>query len=276
MNIKLKPMALLIAMALTPLFSFSQEYCTPPNFITGPFTGMEYISLNNMQYTSSHSDGYADFTQDASECQLKPGETYTLLMQFYYDPALLSSFSGRLNFRVWVDFNQDWDFEDANETLYSGVVDMNDVKPGSPSKTFKLEVTVPADAKLGGTRMRIYNDMLTADGHITPNPCGYLNDGGGLGQHGECEDYAVMVSTSAGVSEVESDKVQLFPNPSSETVYFSEAVTNVSVSTLDGKTVLTNNEETKSLDISDLEQSIYILTYTNKSGIIERNRLIKQ
>ncbi len=82
--------------------------------------------------------------------------------------------------KVWIDWNQDSDFDDPGEEYDLGSI--TNTSDGSTSNS-PLSVAVPADATIGKTRMRVsakYDDYATA--------CEVDFDG-------EVEDYAVIVST---------------------------------------------------------------------------------
>lgn len=64
---------------------------------------------------------------------------------------------------IWIDFNNDYDFEDAGELVKTGIASTN----ASPT-TLNASFIMPANAALGQHRMRIG----TADsGQFTPDPC---------------------------------------------------------------------------------------------------------
>ncbi|MGE0079581.1 MAG: LamG-like jellyroll fold domain-containing protein [Bacteroidales bacterium] len=78
---------------------------------------------------------------------------------------------------VWIDWNQDGDFDDENENVYTSSVDY--------SNPLLTNFAIPLDAKLGRTRMRIR--LHDAVNDFTNNtPCGNST-------WGEVEDYAINV-----------------------------------------------------------------------------------
>jgi len=74
---------------------------------------------------------------------------------------------------VWIDWNQNFSFQDANESY--------EVLSPDFGQTFTATIHVPANALNGITRMRI-RMMFTG----TPEPCGTLD-------YGEVEDYTLVV-----------------------------------------------------------------------------------
>lgn len=171
----------------------SAVYCTPPNYRTGPYTGIVNFSINSFNNPSSESDGYKDFSTMTNPAELKAGTSQNVEIDLYYDPVMLEYFQGNLNVRIWIDWNQDFDFTDAGEEALAVVKNCSASTMENPIIKLTATIQVPSDAKSGITRLRVYEDMVETDGHDIPNPCGYLNSTNGLGQHGECEDYKVNV-----------------------------------------------------------------------------------
>ncbi len=263
-------------MVLAWNIGFSQDYCIPPPFKNGPFTGIESIKLAGMENVTPYDGGYANFvltgTSGAKDAELKAGSSYPVDLRFYYDPSFIGSFSGKLNFRIWVDWNQDFDFDDPNETVLSKEIDCNDVTVNNPTVTVSFQIDVPSGVKAGNTRMRIYNDMLPSDGHIEPIPCGYIDDTGPIGQHGECEDYRVIVSSTVSIDEPKRNLIQVYPNPFSQMVYFSETVKEINVFNVLGVSVR-RGENLNSIDLGDLPKGIFLITYKSKEGLIRTVRM---
>jgi len=77
---------------------------------------------------------------------------------------------------VWIDWNHDLDFDDANEQISVN---------GDPSDSFVGTITPPEGTMLGDTRMRI------RVGKLPQSPCGET-------PYGEVEDYTVTVTNEGG------------------------------------------------------------------------------
>ena len=95
---------------------------------------------------------------------------------------------------IWLDLNQDGDFEDANEQLFSDIL-------ASTEKTKKSSFIVPATAALGVTRMRVsmqYNSGPTACGNYT---------------YGEVGDYCVQIIEGNAVQTLSSKGRLYIPTP---------------------------------------------------------------
>ena len=89
-------------------------------------------------------------------------------------------------FAIWIDWNQDLDFNDAGEYCYNsgGAALSNGTVTGT--------VNVPASALLGNTRMRVRCAFAT----VPTSPCG--EEPSGFLKYGEVEDYPVTVVAPTG------------------------------------------------------------------------------
>ncbi|WP_298768873.1 GEVED domain-containing protein [uncultured Shewanella sp.] len=132
-------------------------------------TDYEYIKKITIDSFENHSNGsglngYSDFTTQTITLNANSNMPITLTPGFVQGAYTE-------HWKVWVDFNQDGDFNDNGETLLSGL---------SGSTELTDQVSLPAI--IGTTRMRIamkYNsEPLSA--------CGYIGDG-------EVEDYTITI-----------------------------------------------------------------------------------
>ncbi|MHB1277024.1 MAG: immunoglobulin-like domain-containing protein [Bacteroidia bacterium] len=147
------------------------QHCTPavlyPTVADVGIVNFEFESIMN-ETESGKSPGYTDYTSKFGTT-VTIGQTYSYLVE-------RSSTVNNVNLKIWVDYNRDGDFADANETVASVV--------NSSAGSFTGTFTIPGIQDLipGETRIRIgmglANTTLTACG---PN------------QVGEYEDYALFV-----------------------------------------------------------------------------------
>lgn len=141
----------------------------------GNSTYYEYIkrvSFGDIYNYSGDDDGYGDFT-DEHTTDLVQGSNYPI--------SLKPGFKGYAYYekwKVWIDYNQDGDFDDSGEQVYQGA--------GYWTKTGYINI--PSSAATGETRMRVSMKY----GYY-PSSCQTFS-------HGEVEDYTVnIVSGEAGV-----------------------------------------------------------------------------
>lgn len=183
---------------ITVLQQGSVQYCTPAginssvNYIAG-------ISIVNVYNNSTGGDGYS-LSQETLD--LKAGQTYTV--------ELIPSVSSSRNFwRIWIDFNNDGDFDDSDETILT----VNNNKGNVMSS-----ITIPATAN-GTSRLRI--SMKTGKASA---PCDDNFEG-------EVEDYKVSFGAqsdgeqmaSSGAASFESDmdqnvSIAVYPNPTRDMI----------------------------------------------------------
>lgn len=177
---------LLLIMLLTgATLGMQAQYCIPPPWLSGPFTGIVNVTLGTLSNSSTINDGGLEvytYFNSVTVPSLTVGQQYTI-------NATIGGGASENNSRVWIDYNQDDDFDDPGEEIAA----WNLQTAGPLNQNF----TVPAGASTGTTRMRVYTDMSVGQGHILPIPCGYNT---GLGQHGEVEDYDVDIAAPPGLN----------------------------------------------------------------------------
>ena len=261
----------------------AQKYCIPPKYKSGPFTGIAKVTFGGMSNSSSTSDGYADFTALADTVEIDYGSGDSIYIDLYYDPSMLAYFEGNLNVRVWIDWNGDYDFEDEGEEVVASIKNCSSSSMSNPIVKFSAFIKTPSNAGLINTRMRVYEDMVETDGHIKPNPCGYLNSSNPLGQHGECEDYTIRVGNKTNVNEIlSSNDIKAFPNPAEDVInlHLSDYFSNVKITITDifcNILIVQNFEscENVELNLSQLATGIYFISI-NSDGFTNRSKLIKK
>ncbi len=121
--------------------------------------GVTNITNNASGYSAT---GYGNFT--AQSCSQAQGSSIN------FSTTLVGTTVG---VNIWVDWNQDGDFSDAGETVYS---------TGAYVSTCSGSFTVPITATTGNTRMRIRMDY----NNTNPAICGLISTG-------ETEDYTFNV-----------------------------------------------------------------------------------
>lgn len=174
------------------------QYCAPPGFLSmggvgEPFTGITNVTLGTLDNSSVWNDGATTsdvytYHSSATVPDLQQGSAANISV------TIQINVGNQNNTKVWIDWNQDQDFDDSGEELKYWVEHTAGVQPTS--------FNVPAGATLGTTRMRIATDMSEGQGHIIPEPCGYLNyPSHNLKQHGEIEDYDVNITASTGMKD---------------------------------------------------------------------------
>ncbi len=190
------------------------------------------VVLGDINNKSERDNGYADFSTQSTniiigekqEIVIHPGWTGTIYQESYC---------------VWIDYNQDGDFEDANEQ----VVAVNKSKENFIKENF----VVPATAKTGATRMRVsmkYTGLPSSDENF---------------DFGEVEDYTVVITSQdlLGVKNPASEIISIYPNPSSNFINVNTNDSNIIVEIFSNSGVLLINSNENKIDISDLSKGVY-------------------
>lgn len=160
----------------TPILNFSTAGCVP-TFCTsqGENSTEEWIgnvTIGTIDNATGDDGGYADYTNLSTD--LEQGSSNAITLTPEYANTLYEEY-----WRVWIDFNQDFDFDDPGELAYdAGAVNIGAVNG---------IVTVPADALLGATTMRVAMKWTNAtQDPDAPEPCMIF-------AYGEVEDYSVNI-----------------------------------------------------------------------------------
>ncbi|MBT8448111.1 MAG: fibronectin type III domain-containing protein, partial [Gammaproteobacteria bacterium] len=138
-----------------------------------------YFYTNNVSFgtinnnSTSNAAGYEDFT--AISTSLEQNTTHTISVSKYYIGTQYP-----LATSVWIDFNKDGDFGDAGEQVLT-----NGASTASP---ITANITIPNDALVGTTRMRVTNKYYSTAGSTATDPCESFG-------YGEVEDYTINITS---------------------------------------------------------------------------------
>ncbi len=151
--------------AWTSPVPFYTGYCIPaPTSVDGQgITNVTFSTVNNT--TGAETGNYGDYSAQIGDVNRDATVPVAITFQtgYTYDT------------KIWIDWNDDLDFSDAGEEVYSGT------SLATNPTTLAASFIVPSDAPLGNHRMRI-GGVDTGP----PTPC-YT------GSYGSYEDYTVNV-----------------------------------------------------------------------------------
>jgi len=143
-------------------------YCTSQGNTTQD-EWIQSITLGSFTNNSGDNGGYQDFTNLMAT--FDPGNTYSISLVPGYTSTNYQEY-----WRIWIDFNSDGDFDDANEMVYD---------QGSTSNTTVTgNFTIPANVANSNTFMRVTMSYNGAEAN-----CGSFT-------YGEVEDYSVQIGSS--------------------------------------------------------------------------------
>ncbi len=141
------------------------EYCDVQGSST-TYEWIEAINLNGSYYESGNDNGYGDFT--SFQIPIAKNTNHQLELEPGFSGAPYHEV-----WRVWIDYNQDGDFDEWNETVVA-------IGPATGTQFVTLEV--PEEALEGETRMRVAMQY-----GLPPSLCENVT-------YGEVEDYSIVIS----------------------------------------------------------------------------------
>uniref|UniRef100_UPI003217CB69 PKD domain-containing protein n=1 Tax=uncultured Draconibacterium sp. TaxID=1573823 RepID=UPI003217CB69 len=233
-------------------------YCTPSN-ISSMVNYIRNVAFAGLD-VSSAGDGYQ--LSETTFDNIDAGQAY---------PIELSPWSSttRNFWRVWIDFNQDGDFDDADETVFA----LNNKKG-----TVKGDIIIPSNAS-GTTQMRVAMKVGSESSACEDDFVG------------EVEDYTISInealpqmqaSASNPFGEIGTQsEVRVYPNPTSDYINISlemvEPDDSYTIFNLSGA-MLVQNQITSSLtqvDLSSYPSGIYLVR-VNNNGQVMNKKIIKK
>ncbi|HAS41215.1 MAG TPA: hypothetical protein DCS93_12090 [Microscillaceae bacterium] len=227
----------------------------------------EYISrvrLGSIDNSSTASGGYSDYTSVSTD--VNAGSSYTITINPTWTGTVYNE-----AYSVWIDFNQDGDFTDAGEQVFT--------QGNTTSATISGSISIPSSALSGATRMRVsmkYNGI--------PTSCETFS-------YGEVEDYTVTINggtiSSFGFDQQRQaleNATSVYPNPARKSTNVQlmlqeEADVSMSLINAQGKIITTHTSHAgqgallRKFDVSKLPAGIYLMRIT-KNGITTTKRFV--
>jgi hypothetical protein len=180
------------------------NYCVPTSGSKSiGITEVKFLNVDNFSVNNT----YSDFSNISGNVLLGPvGPTGTQPDFAPFWVVVTVSTTNAIQHRIWIDWNSDGDFSDANETILTSKLAGN---------LFGAQVTVPKISYPGGTtysygakRMRVRMSDATTGG-ISISSCGYSIKG-------ETEDYTInVVRPPLRSAEISSESIK-FPTENEE------------------------------------------------------------
>ncbi len=234
------------------------EYCE--SFGDSQLEYIQSVVLGDIDNVSGDNGGYIWFEDQITS--LNAGATYTISCTPGYDGNFYNE-----RFRVWIDYNGNGTFENDTEVI---------MQTGSTMSMISSEFTVPPTVATGIVRMRVTMKYAGTQGSNFPaEPCGDLGDG-------ETEDYCIALYSSNSISETSSNKISIYPNPTSDAINISfiqienPQLWKIQLYGANGSVVLSQNLNNKQVvDLTALPTGIYHLELKSNTGNIFTQRIIK-
>ena len=228
------------------------EYCTSTSSNTTD-EKIKRVVFGTIDNTSTGTAGYEDFTHLSTE--VTATKAYTISITPVWGGTIYSE-----GYSVFVDWNADGDFNDANEKALTIAATKNNPATGS--------ITVPANASVNTPLlMRVSMKFNSA-----PTSCESFT-------YGQVEDYTLIAKEFLAVSDVQSASVTIHPNPVKDVIHIkskdsAEFAYKVYSST--GQIVSTGKSTDRKINAQSLTAGSYILELINKDGEKTTQKFIKK
>ena len=174
-------------------------------------------------------------------------------------PITLEGFTGgdfNTSWVVFIDWNQDFEFNNEDERYEIGYIQNS---TGTDGMQLTGSITVPADATLGATRMRVLK-MYTGTDLFPVDACAAIG-------YGQSEDYTVNVDIASSAEFAEYE-FKMGPNPTKDFVNISatENIERIALYNLVGQQVYASrmNVQSPIVDLSSFENGVYLMSITIK------------
>jgi photosystem II stability/assembly factor-like uncharacterized protein len=255
--------------------STSFTVTVPASYCASNATNSADSRINNVTFAGINNSStaacatYTDFT--SINANVVRGTTYSVSVTLGTCGGNYTKYG-----KVFIDWNGDGDFLDAGETVAtSGAI--------SATAAFTANVTVPAGAIVGSTRMRVVCVETSSAANV--NSCGTYT-------YGETEDYTINIASGSvarpqdgnAIAEgtiLEKANVLVYPNPTTDfvNIEFTQLAPNAKVfitNTL-GQVVYQSEiaENRFTLDMSKFGAGLYIMQIKAENGEITE-RIVKR
>jgi bacillolysin len=219
---------------------------------------IQSVKLGSINNNSGNNGGYADFTVQSTN--LSKGSTNAI--SIVPGIELFTFFDQTV--RVWIDYNQNGVFDNAELVFSQTKSSVNDAP-------FTGSIVVPASALNGRTRMRVSRQR-----NGIPPACGTFADG-------EVEDYSVNI---VGIAPTEKLEVNVFPIPAAneltvEMTMPEQGDYKITLTSQCGTEVFNNLKKSSGknvktqIPVSHLERGIYQVKVQTKEGTFEKRIVVE-
>ena len=195
------------------------------------------VSLNGSATVSSSPvcNGYSANTTAFSSSNLTAGQTYNITVHRTPSP-----FATPFKIAIWLDVNDDGDFEDGGEELFQG--------GGTSNTTYNGDITIPAGTNAGLKYLRL---MILNNSSTTLTPCGTFSPA-------ETEDYVIQIAGGGCTPTISSNS----PVIAGSTISLTSSVADTYSWT--GPNSFTSTQQSPTINTATLAESgTYSLTVTS-------------
>ncbi|HNZ42952.1 MAG TPA: GEVED domain-containing protein [Bacteroidales bacterium] len=240
------------------------DYCRPYHQYgnCSPWNDCQYVgitnvscgSINNTTSIANFPPAYSDFTNISTN--LIVNNTYNVGVTYSDNGSPVNY--GKI--ALWIDFNGDLDFLDANEFI-------GEQQATATGQVKNFGFTVPSDAFNGSVVMRV-RCAYTDEGFAATDPCS-------LRDYGETEDYMLNITNISTVIDLpENDQFTAMPNPATDEIYvknndLSDPITLIIITDITGKQLIQKDGlacHDERISLKQLNPGIYFLVIKTHNG----------
>ena len=226
-------------------------YCRSSGTTTNEW--IDSVSINDFKLVTRKSSGYMRL--DSIVTTLQSGKTYRVAMR----PAFGGTVPFNEGARVWIDLNQDGDFNDIGEQIaefsrFTGAVSTN--------------FTVPNMVVEGNTRLRFGMKYVGFSG-MPPQYCESFSGG-------EVRDYCIKLEKTIATQDIWQQSIHVYPNPFNNYFTIKNAdndnkIHNITLTTIEGRLILQKrienfDDEILIQNIDPLSNGVYFLKIETDKG----------
>lgn len=210
------------------------------------------VAITNLEHTASPIANAQEshlFIFD-KKAEVEIGHTYTLELEG------ITASTGMSKFVLFLDWNHDGLLSYDDEMYEIGKIENSS---GTDGVKVSKDITIPKDAKLGDTRMRIVK--INTDGY--PEACD-----SNLYENGQAKDFILAISENLSQNDLSLVTSKIYPNPVKDilNVDYHDKISIITIKDINGRVVHTQsfNQSKVSLDLTTLPIGVYIMTITLK------------
>lgn len=241
---------------------FPEPYCVVEGLTTVEAISLvQFANINNPTDPNDEVVVHENFTNLVAD--VNRGETY---------PTILEGHTWgdyRYYFTIFIDWNQNGNFLDDNEWHEAGFIENSDGTDGIQARS---SITIPADAVLGLTRMRVFKNYEDP----TPSPCNPQRPFGGYGQ---VEEYSVRVAPHLETIAFDDLQFSVYPNPVKNELHYASTknITAIKVFNVLGQEVFSTAQQAKQgkINLGVLPSGNYIAKIYSENTI-KTIKIVKQ
>ena len=245
-------------------FPFFNGLCTSEANIEYD-TSTTLVQFNTINQSSSKLSGYTDYS--ASPTDVNRDGAYDLSVNVNTDGGFTT------NTTAWIDWNQNCEFDVGEEYVIGDAFNLDN----APIVGTPISITIPNDAVLGSTTMRITTKYEGDFGGEFPTSCEN-------GFDGEVEDYALNIMPTLSVERFGFDNFAVYPNPNKGefTIKLNTALSSkvkIEIYDIRGRAIYNHiyndgGDFEKTLNLKNVQSGMYILNASDGLRLSTRKIII--